>query len=75
MAVYISVLDEYMAYIESDLPPLLTIQSGKKSMRIQVSHVSHTVPTHTGTGQWDSGTTVENQSSKTSHEQLFVTEI
>ena len=64
-----------MACIESNLPPLLTIQSGKKSMRIQVSHVSHTVPIHTGTGQWDSGTTVENQSSKTSHEQLFVTEI
>lgn len=32
---------------------LLTIQSGKKSVSIQVSQVSPTVPSHTGTGQWD----------------------
>lgn len=38
---------------------LLTIPFGRKNERIQVSQVSHTVPTHTGTGQWDSGTTVK----------------
>ena len=34
-----------------------------------------TVPTLMGTGQWDSGTTVEKLKNKTNHEQLFVTEI
>lgn len=54
---------------------LLTTQSGKKRVSIQVSQVSHTVPPHTGTGQWDSGTNSRKPIIKKSHEQLFITEI
>ena len=49
---------------------------GEKERRCSSVPRCPTVPIHSGTGQWDSGTrAITNYQNKVSHEQLFITEV